>query len=106
MRVVQVFWVDAGGKHGWEKLNDAVAWFENDDEFIVDTVGLLIAENDHYIVLAMGTSTNSVLNATRINKNSIIKQEELGYVKPYETNGGTAEHEEQGGASGESGDPD
>lgn len=106
MRVLQVFWMDAGGKHGWEKIGDAERWFSEDNNFIVDTVGLLIAENDHYIVLAMGTSTDSILNPTRINKNAIIRQEELGYEKPYEANGRPTSNEGQKGAGSTGGEPD
>jgi hypothetical protein len=82
MRVVQVFWIDAGGKHGWEKIDKITDWFQKEENFMVDTVGLLLAENDDFIVLAMGTSTDSVLNVTRISKNSIIRMKELKYAEP------------------------
>lgn len=79
MRAVQVFWEDAGGKHGWEKLSDAEQWFSNDSNFLIDTVGLLIAENDKCLVLAMGTGGDTVLNVTRIPKANIIQIKELTY---------------------------
>jgi hypothetical protein len=76
MKLLVVFWVDAGMKTGWQKGSEVDEWADEIVNFLVTTVGFVHAETDEYIVLIQGTTSDAILNPVKIRKESILGIEE------------------------------
>ena len=86
MNIVDVLWVDAGLKMGWQNVEEVIAYVENDDNFLVHSVGYLFGEDDEMITIVQGYTTgDNVLNPVRIRKVNILKIEELNHEPQAES---------------------
>ena len=80
MNIVDVLWVDAGLKMGWQNVEEVIEYVEDDNNFLVHSVGYLFGEDDEMITIVQGyTQGNNVLNPVRIRKVNILRIEELNY---------------------------
>jgi hypothetical protein len=77
MKIVMVYWIDAGQKMGWQQEEALEGWAEDVANFLCTTIGLVKEETDDYLVLVQGTAKGSVLNPIRIRKQNIIGVEEF-----------------------------
>ena len=77
MRIVLVYWIDAGLKMGWQEWDVVEDWAEDESNFLCTTVGIVERESDEYLVVVQGNTKNSVLNPVRIQKDNIVGIEEL-----------------------------
>ena len=80
MRILKVTWKDAGGKNGWQKMDEVLPWADNEDHFTITTVGIMVAESEEVIVLAPSITVDgiSALDPIRIYQHSIVECEEIG----------------------------
>jgi hypothetical protein len=77
MKIVEVKWLDATGTSGWKKVDDLIAWMEDDEKGVTWHVGYLFAEDDNYLVLVAGLQGEHLCDAIRIPKPLIISLKEL-----------------------------
>ena len=77
MRILLVYWLDAGLKMGWQDVDVVKNWTEDESNFLCTTVGFVAGESDEFLVLIQGDTKGSVLNPVRIQKENIVGIEEL-----------------------------
>lgn len=97
-----MLWIDAGLKMGWQEADMIVSWMLDDDQFTVNTVGYLFAEDNDMVVIVQGVTDDNILNPVRIPKVNIVSMKEIANAEPEATAG----NEGQKGTGEESGDVD
>jgi hypothetical protein len=78
-KYVFVRWVDASNTSGWKDINQKESLLA---ECIVNTIGLLAAENDKSLLVALSGSGDDILGTLTIPKGWIIKRKNLTIEVP------------------------
>lgn len=87
MRLVLVIWTDAGGRSGWQDVDQVLNWAEQDEEFSIVTVGFVMAESEEALLLAPSVSGNKVLDPIRIPQRAIEHIEDISLEDEEEEDG-------------------
>lgn len=67
IELIYIEWCDAAGKSGWTTLEAAIAWAENDTEWIARNSGWLLKETKEYILISFSYMTGNDYSAESVN---------------------------------------
>jgi len=80
MKIVHIKWEDpCFAASGWMSKDDFLEWLEQKNAES-DSVGLLVYENESFIVLLQSVGTNQVADGIKINRSSIREIKEIGEI--------------------------
>lgn len=80
MKIIHVQWQDAASLGGW-RSKKAVKTFIQSELDKVDTVGMLVHEDETKITLIQTAGVNSVIGLFEIPKGCITHMREIGFVE-------------------------